>query len=502
MTATDRDGETRTAPHDLEAETALLGSMMLSREALTAAINEGVTASDFYKPAHAAIFLAMIDAHTAGAFPDVIVTGAHLGDELDHVGGRKRLLEIMAATPASANATHYARILRRKTQRRDYIATGGDLVRAAYTNDEAALEHARDTIIQNPIEARSALTPVDLKPILAGDPPEVIPDLWARTDGHHLIYPGRIASLQTEPSQGKTWLVLHLCAEQILAGRHVTYVDVEADASALVERLRALGVPDHQIDERFAYLRPEGPLSAADRLALLTLVRDRRSSVVIFDTLAAILAMHGLNEDKAADVLAFLVPVCRPLAQEGAAVIVLDHVVKDKESRGRWARGSGGKLGELDAAYGLKTIQPFSRKTSGHVRLVLQKDRYGGIGTEGTVVADIYVTVSGNGAGVDIRIDPPKDAQTIAEEFQPTRAMQAVSEILESQHGVPLNTARIETSVSMKAKTVRSAIDALAQLGHIRVEFGARNAKNHYLVSPYREPVETVQKDEDRDLIF
>ena len=51
-----RAGSNRIPPHNLEAEESLLGAMMLSREALTAAVEAHIEAHDFYKPAHGIMF--------------------------------------------------------------------------------------------------------------------------------------------------------------------------------------------------------------------------------------------------------------------------------------------------------------------------------------------------------------------------------------------------------------------------------------------------------------
>ena len=56
----------RIPPHNLEVEESLLGSMMLSREAITAAVEAHIETGDFYKPAHGLIFEAALALHTRG----------------------------------------------------------------------------------------------------------------------------------------------------------------------------------------------------------------------------------------------------------------------------------------------------------------------------------------------------------------------------------------------------------------------------------------------------
>ena len=76
--AADARATGRIPPHNLEAEESLLGAMMLSREALTAAVEAHIEARDFYKPAHGVIFDAAFVLHSRGepVDPVTVVGGA------------------------------------------------------------------------------------------------------------------------------------------------------------------------------------------------------------------------------------------------------------------------------------------------------------------------------------------------------------------------------------------------------------------------------------------
>ena len=70
----------------------------------------------------------------------------------------------------------------------------------------------------------------------------------------------------------------------------------------------------------------------------------------------------------------------RWLARTGAAVVLVDHVTKSQEGRGRWAIGSERKLWGLDgAAYGFESLVPFGRGKTGLVKITVAKDRCGHI---------------------------------------------------------------------------------------------------------------------------
>ncbi len=87
-------GAGRVPPHNLEAEESLLGAMMLSRDALTAAVEERLEPRDFYKPAHGVIFEATLILHSRGEPIDPVTVAEELRrvGQLDTMGGRATLL--------------------------------------------------------------------------------------------------------------------------------------------------------------------------------------------------------------------------------------------------------------------------------------------------------------------------------------------------------------------------------------------------------------------------
>jgi len=100
-------------PQNLEAEESVLGAMLLSPGAI-GAVSEVLDASDFYRESHAKIYRAALALYAKGEPVDAITLVDELEErsELEHVGGRVRLHELAALVPATANAGHYARIVR------------------------------------------------------------------------------------------------------------------------------------------------------------------------------------------------------------------------------------------------------------------------------------------------------------------------------------------------------------------------------------------------------
>ena len=105
----------RTPPHNLQAEESLLGAMLLSRDAVAAAV-EVVRADHFYKPAHAHVFDAIATLYGAGDPADAITVAEELNRAglLEAIGGpaswsrcrpAPRRCPTPAATPASSRSS-------------------------------------------------------------------------------------------------------------------------------------------------------------------------------------------------------------------------------------------------------------------------------------------------------------------------------------------------------------------------------------------------------------
>jgi replicative DNA helicase len=124
----------RVPPHNVEAEESLLGAMLLSKDAIATAV-ETVAADDFYKPAHAHLFDAIVTLYGAGepVDPVTVSEALHRAGVLDHMGGKQAVLRIQVATPAASNAAHYARIVADHALLRRLVAVGSEIAELGYT---------------------------------------------------------------------------------------------------------------------------------------------------------------------------------------------------------------------------------------------------------------------------------------------------------------------------------------------------------------------------------
>lgn len=331
----------------------------------------------------------------------------------------------------------------------------------------------------------SSWRPVDLAPHLAGDAPVVRPALLARSDGQCLLYPGKLHWLSGEPEAGKGWIALQACAERMNAGERVLYVDFEDQAPTAIDRLRALGVADELIAERFLYLAPEGRVGDGDIDRLLAL----RPALAVADGVTEGMVLHGQDPIDNTAVAEWIGLVLRPFTRAGAAVLTLDHVTKSKDNRGRWAYGGQHKLAGVDVAYGVTVGVPMGRGRTGELHVVVHKDRPGfvrGFAHNGREAAT--VTIRSSGESVSVEVGSPGAAGG-DEDFRPTGLMERVSKVLESGDG--LTGEGIRAAVTGKAKWVDKARSLLVSEGRARVEEDGRS-RLHFSVEPYRESEDPI----------
>jgi hypothetical protein len=217
---------------------------------------------------------------------------------------------------------------------------------------------------------------VDLGPYLRGEVKRPEPTIGlARADGLRLLYPGKEHTVMGEMESGKSWYAAASVAAELTKGNRVAYIHFEeADPADTIERLQALGVPDQTILERFAFAGPNEPVDPASLAVLL----DPPPSLVVLDGVNEAMSMHGQairDEDGAA---AFRRRLVKPCTAVGAATLGCDHVVKDRDRRGRDPLGSihkgNGLTGSLIL---LENASPFGRGERGCSHVFVTKDRPG-----------------------------------------------------------------------------------------------------------------------------
>ena len=126
----------RMPPQDSDAEQSVLGSMLISKDAI-ADVNEQIGGADFYRPAHETIYDAIVDLYGRGEPADPVTVAAELQrrGELGRVGGAPYLHTLSASVPIAANAGYYATIVREKAILRRLVDAGTKIAQMGYAGE-------------------------------------------------------------------------------------------------------------------------------------------------------------------------------------------------------------------------------------------------------------------------------------------------------------------------------------------------------------------------------
>ncbi|NUQ31312.1 MAG: AAA family ATPase, partial [Dermatophilaceae bacterium] len=453
---------------------------------------------DFHRPAHETIYGAFLALYARTRPVDITTVANQLAGDLKSIGGRTTLEELRLRGLGVLDPAWHAEIVRDIATRRRLDSAGDRFKQLARTPggtttlellDAAAqeLEAIPRTVPGVDTATTSSWAPVDLAAIIANGEVLEQPTQLARNDGQCLLYPAAVHSISGEPESGKSWIALIAAAQTLrhTTDEHVTYVDFEDRAGRVVPRLINLGAPAQAIVERFHYIRPSAALDPAGRKLLDTYASQ--SSLAIIDGVTEAMTMHGLSLLDNEDAARYLDLLPRHLADQGPAVLQIDHVVKDSEKQGRWAIGAGHKLAGLDgAAYGVKVLEPFGRGKIGRAAIAVHKDRPGAVREIALGNAVAHLVIDSRGDSMAAWLEEPSSMPKSADGAgRPTHLMEKVSRYVEMYPGASQND--IEKGVTGKVQYLRMAINSLVAEGYLTVTAGPRNTRNHSVIAVFRE---------------
>jgi hypothetical protein len=305
-----------------------------------------------------------------------------------------------------------------------------------------------------------------------------------------MLYPGKRILFSGETESLKTWLALILAKAELDAGYPVAWADLDAMGEGeILARLRLLGVPDEQISRQFLYYAPDDSLTGQALEDVRVEIADRQIRLFVIDAFNAALSMHGLDPSSTPDVETFWREVAQPLCDAGAAVTLLDHVVKNPDGRGKYAYGSERKASGAHVHIGFRPLEAFTRGGSGRTVLATQKDRAGFLPRPTIGILEL------TSAADSVSYSLTADRSRAGDKFRPTYLMERVSEYLASQDE-PASKKRIEDNISGKAEAVRTAISVLLEEGYARQTEGKHGAQLIEFVRFYRESDDDFQGDE------
>lgn len=362
---------TMTEPHDIAAEQAVLGAMMLSA-AEVANCAQVLTAEDFYRPAHQIIFGAITDCDRSGDPADWVAVKARLETSglTRESGGPLYPHDLTQAVPAAVNGTHYARIVRGHAVRRRLLVAGRRIVQwATELSDD---EHGLTERALREVEAVRDAGMDDVTTPTIGEF-LTVPD---GADSYDWIVPGllergdRMILTGTE-GLGKSTLFRQL-AVTAAAGIHpfthkpvkpqrVLFLDCENGPAHTRRKIRPLvtsaSLAGYPVGETNLWMEihPEGMDLALDRdvSRLLRIVAAIAPDIVFLGPLYRLAPRALNNDDDAAPVLATL----NMIRARGACVVLeahAGHAVGHGGVRDLRPRGSSAFLGWPEFGYGIR----------------------------------------------------------------------------------------------------------------------------------------------------
>jgi replicative DNA helicase len=249
-------------PQDIEAERAVLGSILLNREALPA-IADSLDASMFHYERHSQIYSAMLHLYQQRTPPDTRTVAGELKrrGQLETCGGVGYLSELVDAVPSSYHVQHYARLVEEAWLARRVITLGGKVASLGYDWQQGGdmLRAEVQALVTEVIAQRAKRDAVPL-----GDLMNSLWDQFGKSEmgaistGLHdldeLIYgvrKTRLITIAGRPSHGKTALALSIACNVSRPGHAGLIFSMEMDGIELAQRILSMqsGIDGKQVQQ-------------------------------------------------------------------------------------------------------------------------------------------------------------------------------------------------------------------------------------------------------------
>ncbi len=253
--------EERVPPQNIEAEQAVLGAMLIDKEAIAKA-TELLSADDFYREAHRVIFSAMLELYNKNEAVDMVTVTEILkrDNKLEDIGGIAYITSLANVVLTAANVKYHAEIVAEKSVLRQLVRVSTEIAAMGYeANDDVGtlLDTAESRILEisnrkkkNDFTAINDILMDSVQSIesllqnkggLTGLPAGFA-DLDKLTSGLH---PSDFIILAARPSMGKTALALNIVqnvalrAHKVIGGepRSVAFFSLEMSKEQLVNRM-------------------------------------------------------------------------------------------------------------------------------------------------------------------------------------------------------------------------------------------------------------------------
>ena len=253
--------EERVPPQNIEAEQAVLGAMLIDKEAIAKA-TEVLSADDFYREAHRVIFSAMLELYNKNEAVDMVTVTEILkrDNKLEDIGGIAYITSLANVVLTAANVKYHADIVAEKSVLRQLVRVSTEIAAMGYEANEdvgTMLDTAESRILEISNRKKktdfTAINDVLMDSVQSIESllqnkggltglPAGFADLDKLTSGLH---PSDFIILAARPSMGKTALALNIVqnvalrAHKVIGGepRSVAFFSLEMSKEQLVNRM-------------------------------------------------------------------------------------------------------------------------------------------------------------------------------------------------------------------------------------------------------------------------
>lgn len=241
-------------PHDLEAEQAVIGSMLTDRDAVISAI-EVLKQDDFYREDNRAIYEAILNLYNRAEPIDIITVKSELETmgKFEQVGGLEYLAELPEKVPTTANAIKYIKIVEEKSVLRNLIRTANEIIELGYdpTEEVEDIMEGAEKKIFNIMQNKNQKSYTPIKDILVDSftqleelynrkqhitgVPSGFTELDYKTAGFH---GSELILIAARPAMGKSAFVLNIATNAaVKANIPVVIFSLEMSKEQMVNRI-------------------------------------------------------------------------------------------------------------------------------------------------------------------------------------------------------------------------------------------------------------------------
>ena len=293
----------RVPPQNIEAEQAVLGGMLIEKEAISK-VAEFLKADDFYRESHRLIFEVMLELFNKNEAVDLVTVTESLrkNDKLDAVGGIAYITSLANSVPTAANINYHGKIVEEKALLRGLINSATHIASMGYEDTEAVVDiiDKAEKMILEVSERKMSGDFVPIKSIIF-DAFGKIEQLYASKGGitglatgfkdldkiTSGLQPSDLILVAARPSMGKTAFTLNIASHiAIREKKAVAFFSLEMSKEQLVQRMLCSEATIDSQRLRIGELEERDwtkLISAADRLSSAPIYIDDTPGITVME---------------------------------------------------------------------------------------------------------------------------------------------------------------------------------------------------------------------------